>query len=141
MRNQTSDLWILCLDTLPLSHGDSMVSKAHYKVLIADPAYCLDQQCQQHHVWSIDSESLKLTIFLNLFTKVENQFLMVSLALTIFLFHAWQIYCLFLCSVQCSQIPLDVFWVSFVVFDGFTAWKKKVSTQVFLLILRFSFII
>ena len=46
MRNQTSDLWILCLDTLPLSHGDSMVSKAHCKVLIADPAYCLDQQCQ-----------------------------------------------------------------------------------------------
>ena len=47
MRNQTSDLWILCLDTLPLSHGAlPMVSKAHYEVLIADPAYCLDQQCQ-----------------------------------------------------------------------------------------------
>ena len=47
MRNQTSDLsQILCLDTLPLSHGDSMVSKTHYEVLIADPAYCLDQQYQ-----------------------------------------------------------------------------------------------
>ena len=34
MRNQTSDLWILCSDALPLSHRDFMVSKAHFKVQI-----------------------------------------------------------------------------------------------------------
>ena len=34
MRNQTSDLWILCSDTLPLNHRDFMVSKAHFKVQI-----------------------------------------------------------------------------------------------------------
>ena len=35
MRNQTSDLWILCSDTLPLNHRDFMVSKAHFKVHIS----------------------------------------------------------------------------------------------------------
>ena len=34
MRNQTSDLWILCSDALPLNHRDFMVSKAHFKVQI-----------------------------------------------------------------------------------------------------------
>ena len=29
MRNQTSDLWILHSDALPLSDRDSMVSEAH----------------------------------------------------------------------------------------------------------------
>ena len=32
MRNQTSDLWILCSNALPPSHRDSMVSKVCYKV-------------------------------------------------------------------------------------------------------------
>ena len=31
--NQTSDLWISQSDALPLSHRDSMVSKAHYEVI------------------------------------------------------------------------------------------------------------
>ena len=31
MRNQTSDLWILSSNVPPLSHRDSMASKAHYK--------------------------------------------------------------------------------------------------------------
>ena len=34
MRNQTSDLQILCSDALPLSLRDSKVSKAYYKVHI-----------------------------------------------------------------------------------------------------------
>ena len=34
MRNQTSGLWILHSETLLLSHRDSMVSKAHFKVHI-----------------------------------------------------------------------------------------------------------
>ena len=32
MKNQTSDLQILCSDALPLSHTDSMVNKVYYKV-------------------------------------------------------------------------------------------------------------
>ena len=32
MRNQTSDLWILHSDALPLSHRDSTVSKVYYEV-------------------------------------------------------------------------------------------------------------
>ena len=32
MRNQTSDLQILCSDALPLSHRDSMVSEVYYEV-------------------------------------------------------------------------------------------------------------
>ena len=32
MRNQTSDLQILCSNALPLSHGDAMVSKIYYEV-------------------------------------------------------------------------------------------------------------
>ena len=31
MRNRTSDLWNPRSDALPLSHGDSMVNKAHYR--------------------------------------------------------------------------------------------------------------
>ena len=48
MRNQTSDLQIPHSDALPLSHRDSItiVRKANREVHIADPAYCLDQQCQ-----------------------------------------------------------------------------------------------
>ena len=46
MRNQTSDLQIPHSDALPLSHRDSIVRKAHREVHIADPAYCLDPQCQ-----------------------------------------------------------------------------------------------
>ena len=30
--NQTSDLWVLCFDTPPLSHRDSMVSKVYWGV-------------------------------------------------------------------------------------------------------------
>ena len=32
MRNQISDLWILCSNALPLSHRDSTVSKVYYEV-------------------------------------------------------------------------------------------------------------
>ena len=32
MRNQTSYLWIVCSDALPLNHGDTVVSKVYYKV-------------------------------------------------------------------------------------------------------------
>ena len=32
MRNQTSYLWILCSDALPLNHRDTVVSKVYYKV-------------------------------------------------------------------------------------------------------------
>ena len=32
MKNQTSDLRILCSNALPLSHTDSMVSQVYYKV-------------------------------------------------------------------------------------------------------------
>ena len=32
MRNGTSNLWIQCFNALPLSHRESMVSKAHYQV-------------------------------------------------------------------------------------------------------------
>ena len=32
MRNQTSDLWILHSNALPLSHTDSMVNKVYYEV-------------------------------------------------------------------------------------------------------------
>ena len=34
MRNQTSELWILHSDALPLSNRDSIVSEAHYEVHI-----------------------------------------------------------------------------------------------------------
>ena len=85
MRNQTSDLWILCLDTLPLSHGDSMVSIrpiTKFSLLIL------------HTVWISNINSIIMSFGFLLLFLMDSQ-------------HG----------------------------------KKKSQQQVFLLILRFSFII
>ena len=52
VRNRTSELGILRFDALPLSQRNSMVSKAITKfVYDTCPAYCMDQQCRQCHIW------------------------------------------------------------------------------------------
>ena len=60
MRNQTSDLLILCFNALPLSHRDSTVSEVYYRVHIINmSASRQGMMIQKNHINGINLLSLK----------------------------------------------------------------------------------
>ena len=60
MRNQTSDLLILCFNALPLSHRDSTVSEVYYRVHIINMlASRQGMMIQKNHINGINLLSLK----------------------------------------------------------------------------------